>query len=62
VKSLGQKIKSLAGLLGTKDLTEWEDGFIESIVRQTDEGEHTTSLTPKQVEVLDRLHGKHFAG
>lgn len=62
MKSLGQKIQSLAGLLGTKDVTEWEDGFIESIVRQTDEGAHTATLTPKQVEVLDRLHSKHFAG
>lgn len=60
MKSLGQKIKQLAGLLGTKDVNQWEDGFIESIVRQTDEGEYTTSLTDRQVEVLDRIHSKHF--
>lgn len=62
MKSLAQKIQSLAGLLGTKDVTEWEDGFIESVMRQTDDGQRTTTLTPKQVEVLDRLHSKHFAG
>lgn len=62
MKSLGQKIQSLAGLLGTRDISEWEDGFIESVIRQTNEGEHTTSLTDRQVEVLDRLHAKHFAG
>lgn len=62
MKSLTQKIKSLAGLIGTKDVTQWEDGFIESIVQQTNDGEYTTSLTPRQVETLDKLHAKHFAG
>lgn len=62
MKSLTQKIKSLAGLVGTKDVTQWEDGFIESIVQQTNDGEYTTSLTPRQVETLDKLHAKHFAG
>lgn len=62
MKSVNQKIKSLAGLIGTKDVTQWEDGFIESIVQQTNDGEYTTSLTPRQLETLDRLHAKHFAG
>lgn len=62
MKSVNQKIKSLAGLIGTKDVTQWEDGFIESIVQQTNDGEYTTSLTPRQVETLDKLHAKHFAG
>lgn len=62
MKSVNQKIKSLAGLIGTKDVTQWEDGFIESIVQQTNDGEYTTSLTPRQIETLDKLHAKHFAG
>lgn len=62
MKSVNQKIKSLAGLVGTKDVTQWEDGFIESIVQQTNDGEYTTSLTPRQIETLDKLHAKHFAG
>lgn len=55
-------VKRVAGLAGTKDVSDWEDQFITSIVRQTREGADTSSLTEKQVEVLERLHGKHFEG
>ena len=60
MKSIGQKIKSLEGLLGTDDVTAWETGFIESIVGSTDGGARTTHLTPKQVEKTDQIYDKHF--
>lgn len=58
--STATMIERLASLLGTNDLTEWEQGF----VRQLDEirtGGRVTSLSDKQVDRLDELHSKHFA-
>ncbi|SDR16783.1 hypothetical protein [Paraburkholderia tuberum] len=53
-------IKKLSGLLGTKDLTEWEQGFVRQLDAIRSAG-RVTSLTDKQVERLDELHAKHFA-
>ena len=60
--SLNAMVKKVAGLADTKDVTDWENQFIKSVVEKTREGADTTSLTEKQVEVLERLHGKHFEG
>ena len=61
MKSVGQKIMQLEGLTGGKDITSWEESFIESIGTKTDGGKNTTALTDKQVETIDRIWGKHFA-
>ena len=61
MKSLGQKIQQLDGLRGTSDITAWEESFIESIIEKTGNGHHTMSLTEKQIDTVERLHGKHFA-
>lgn len=53
-------IKKLSGLLGTKELTDWESSFVTSIERRMNAGE-VTMLTDKQIERLDELHSKHFA-
>jgi len=45
----------VCGLIGTKDLTQWETEFAESI-------EHRVLLTDKQAEVLEKIWRKHFAG
>ena len=58
--STTQMIRKLEGMIGSKDLGDWESGFVESLVAKVDAGE-VTSLTERQVETLDRLHGKHFA-
>jgi hypothetical protein len=58
--SIGTMIKKLSGLQGTKDITEWEDEFIESIVEQSEEGKKTSHLSEKQVAVIERIHAKHF--
>lgn len=59
--SLNTQVKRVAGLAGTTDVSEWESDFIESICRQTKNGDNTTSLTEKQIEVLERIFNKHFA-
>lgn len=57
MKSVAQKVSQLEGLLGTKDISEWEEGFIQSLV---DRG--GTGLTEKQLAVMDRIYSKHFGG
>ncbi|MCY1215363.1 hypothetical protein D9M68_496000 [compost metagenome] len=53
-------IQRLEGLLGTKDLNDWEQQFVRSLAQRMHAGE-VTKLTGNQVEKLDELHGKHFA-
>jgi hypothetical protein len=60
--SIGNMIKRIEGLQGTNDVNEWEDTFIGSIVDQTASGKETTGLSAKQVEIVERIHNKHFAG
>ncbi|MGF6878398.1 hypothetical protein [Paraburkholderia sp. MM5477-R1] len=58
--STTEMIQRLSGLLGTDDLTEWEQGFVHQLDAIRSAG-RVTSLTDKQVERLDELHAKHFA-
>ncbi len=53
-------IRRLEGMLGTKDLSDWEQGFVETLVERLEAGQ-VTQLTERQVEILERLHGRHFA-
>jgi hypothetical protein len=46
-------------MLGTNDLSQWEGDFIASLVDQTKNGDNTTSLTEKQITVLERIFNKH---
>lgn len=58
--SLGSMVGSIAGLAGTKDVTEWESTFIESVVDRTNNGSNTGSLSDKQITVIERIYKKHF--
>lgn len=53
-------IRRLEGMLGTRDLNDWEQGFVRSVAARLDAGE-VTRLTDNQVERLSELFGKHFA-
>lgn len=53
-------IKRLEGLLGTRDLSEWEQGFVRKLVESSQAGQ-VTQLTGAQVDKLDELYGRHFA-
>lgn len=60
--SLGTKIELLDGLRDTKDLSEWENGFVTSILeRYLVAGRDTRMLTGKQVDVIERIWSKHFS-
>lgn len=60
--SLNTMVKKCAGLADTTDVSDWENQFIKSVVERTAEGNNTTSLTEKQIDVLSRIYGKHFEG
>ncbi|MCY0854283.1 hypothetical protein [Cupriavidus sp. D39] len=53
-------IKRLEGMLDTRDLTDWEQSFVRSLVEAQQTGK-VTQLTGAQVDKLDQLHGRHFA-
>jgi len=58
--SIGTMIKTCAGLLGTKDLNDWEDEFLAGVIDKTENGQKTTLLSSKQVECISRIYKKHF--
>lgn len=60
--SLGNMVKRIAGLAGTKDVSDWENEFIESVVERTIGGTVTATLTERQVASVERIYNKHFAG
>lgn len=60
--SLNTMVKKCAGLVDTTDVSDWENQFLKSVIEKTGEGNNTTSLTEKQISVLERIYGKHFAG
>lgn len=58
------KIKQLESLLGTEDLNEWEQGFVEGLAERARSSENLGTalmLSDKQLDSLDRLYRKHFA-
>lgn len=60
--NLNKLVQRVSGLQGTGDLTDWEEQFVSDIVKRTQEGSDTRSLTEKQIDVLERIFNKHFAG
>ncbi len=58
--SIGSKIKMLSGL-SEQDVSAWEFGFIESICEGTRDGDRTSHLSERQIEIIDRIWLKHFA-
>ncbi len=62
MKSVGAKIEQIAGLHDTSDVNEWENNFIASVVESTCNGRYTRLLSEKQLDAIDRIWRKHFAG
>jgi len=60
VKSLGAKVKQVSAMADTKDLNVRENDFVKNVVRQTRDGNNTTTLTPAQVDWVERLYARHF--
>lgn len=60
--TINTQLKRVSNLIGTGDLTDWEENFISDLMAKTRQGDNTSALSEKQIEVLERIHGKHFAG
>lgn len=60
--SLGTKIEQLDGLRDTKDLTQWEQGFVTNVLeRYLLAGRDTRMLSTRQVDALEQIWSKHFS-
>jgi len=60
--SICQMIEQLDGLRDTKDVSEWENVFITSVLeRYLISGKDTRNLTEKQLDVIERIWNKHYA-
>lgn len=58
--STNSMVKKCAGLVGTKDITDWEDRFLRSVIERSNNGDNPDRLSAAQVESLERIHEKHF--
>lgn len=59
--SITTMVRQCAGLVGTKDVSAWEENFLHGICERTRDGADTTSLTEKQIEVVERIWRKSFS-
>lgn len=59
--SVGTMLKQMAGLVGTKDLNDWETRFVKNVLQRTGEGARTSILTADQVEKVEQIWREHFA-
>lgn len=53
-------IKKCAGLVDTRDVTDWENRFLKSVMERTENGNRPDRLSEAQLESLQRIHDKHF--
>lgn len=59
--STNNMLLKLSGMIDTTDLSDWENSFVKSVWAQTVQGKLPSVLSEKQVEIVLRLHDKHFA-
>lgn len=61
--SIGTMIVRIAGLHRTREVTDWENNFIRSVVDKYNARDKSKAmeLTEKQIEIIERIHNKHFA-
>lgn len=62
--SIGTMIVRISGLHCPSELSDWENTFIRSMVEKYNARDKSKAmeLTEKQVEAIERIHNKHFAG
>jgi hypothetical protein len=59
--SVRTMLLQIAGLVDTKDVSDWENGFLKSVLRISEDGARSSRLTEKQIERLEEVWRKHFA-
>jgi hypothetical protein len=59
--SVRTMLLQVAGLVDTKDVGDWENGFLKSVLKISEDGARSSRLTEKQIERLEEVWRKHFA-
>jgi hypothetical protein len=59
--SVRTMLLQVAGLVDTTDVNDWENGFLKSVLRISEDGARSSRLTEKQIERLEEVWRKHFA-
>ncbi len=59
--STNTMLKQCAGLVDTSDVTDWQNGFLKSVLERSENGSRPDLLSEKQLEVLESIHRRHFA-
>lgn len=60
IHSIGKMLEACHGLCDTKDVTDWQNGFIKSVYSQTNGAKDTSKVSERQYEVLEQIYNKHF--
>lgn len=60
MKTLGQKILQLQGLVGTKDIRPQDGKFIVDMMNLSEGSKKTSKLTGPQAEYVESLWSKHY--
>lgn len=61
MRSIWQMLQALHGMLGTHDLSSWEQDFIRNCYDTVQHNKDTSRLSRKQVEIIQTTFDKHFA-
>lgn len=59
--TVNTQLERVSGLLDTKDLSDWEQDFVENVWSLSRQGKRPDLLSAKQLESLERIFKKHFA-
>lgn len=59
--SLGVMIQQLDALVGTHDVSVWEEKFIASVSGYADARRNRKILSDKQIEIVEQIYRQHFA-
>lgn len=62
MNSIDSMLKRINALVGTKDLSKWEEEFVESCWEKSHEATDTRRLSDKQIDKIEQIFHKHFAG
>src|SRR3990172_7188461 len=52
--SIATKVEQLNAMLGTSDLTDWEQGFVRNVAGKFTSAKTSAVLTDKQIEIIER--------
>lgn len=60
MKSIGNMLQAVSGLMGTNEVTRSDADFIRNCMETSKGGTLTAHLSDKQVEIVVTIYKKHF--